>query len=211
MVKKENPQDKIKAQRVIRNIQTIITALAIELIIIHIIWPSLAIDSITLGLIVIAAIPWLFPFVNSIEFGDLKIGFKETNDIIKNIIDSGLVAEPKTMKAFGLAPQPKRVLQISSDKDPNLALAHLRLEIGEKLKDIAKNKNIAIGKMDSGQVLIALSKDGIFYNKEKVALQNLIEILDRAVHGADVDNKAAKDLMSTGETILNSLDALGIK
>lgn len=207
MAKEEKvSQAKIKAQKILRNIQTIITAVAIELILIHVVWPSVAIDSITLSLLVIAAVPWLFPFISSIEIGDLKIGFRETGEIVKGIIDSGLTGEPK-MKAFGVRMPMKRFLPVIPGKDPNLALAYLRVEIEKKLRNIAEGKSIAVEKMDLGQVLVVLSKNDIFSNKEKIALENMIEVLDRAAHGAEVDKRSASQLLTVGENVLRALEA----
>jgi hypothetical protein len=44
-----------------------ITLCSLLLALAHVIWPSISIDAITLILVVIAVLPWLTPFVKSLE------------------------------------------------------------------------------------------------------------------------------------------------
>ena len=57
----------------IRIIQIVITIVSLSFIVGHLIFPSIKIDSITISLLIIAVIPWLFPLFKSLE---LPGGFK---------------------------------------------------------------------------------------------------------------------------------------
>jgi hypothetical protein len=51
---------------------------AVGLIIIHLLWSQIAVDAITLGLLIVAALPWFSSILDSIEFpGGWKVQFKE--------------------------------------------------------------------------------------------------------------------------------------
>jgi hypothetical protein len=61
-----------------KRLQVFIVAGAIALIVLHLIRPSLGIDSVTLGLLIVAFLPWLLTFVASAEFpGGWKLKFRE--------------------------------------------------------------------------------------------------------------------------------------
>jgi len=56
-------------------IKILISILAFTIAIIHITWPDLSIDYVTLTLFIIAIFPWSVPLLKSLEFpGGLKIG-----------------------------------------------------------------------------------------------------------------------------------------
>lgn len=55
----------------------LVPGLVVALATIHVIWPSLAIDSTTLGLLAIAALPWLATLLKSFKFAGLEVEFLE--------------------------------------------------------------------------------------------------------------------------------------
>ncbi|HBQ5984467.1 TPA: hypothetical protein L9A40_002313 [Klebsiella pneumoniae] len=73
----------------LQKLKFIIALGALAGVAIHVIWPHLAIDAITLGLIVVALLPWLAPIVKSVELpGGLKVELqeiKETTERVKNV------------------------------------------------------------------------------------------------------------------------------
>ena len=59
-------------------LKLVLSAFAIALIAVHLIWPDVEIDAITLGLAVFAALPWLPSILESAEFpGGWKVKFRE--------------------------------------------------------------------------------------------------------------------------------------
>jgi accessory gene regulator protein AgrB len=63
-----------------------ITLIALLIALIHLICPTLAIDGITLTLLLIALIPWLSPVFKSLQFpGGWKIEYQEIKDKMETI------------------------------------------------------------------------------------------------------------------------------
>jgi len=113
--------------------QLIISLLAIIIILVHLIWPSLAIDGITLTLIVVAVIPWLAPLFKSLELpGGWKIEFKDLAKAKVEADAAGLLASSTEVNVTKEYP-----FQIVAEDDPNLALAGLRIEIEKRLRELA--------------------------------------------------------------------------
>ena len=68
-----------------RGLKIAITGVALTAIAAHLIWPDLKIDALTLGLLVLAALPWLIPMVKSAEFpGGWKIEFQDIRDAVRS-------------------------------------------------------------------------------------------------------------------------------
>lgn len=67
-----------------RALRTLLSLGAVILIILRIRWPHLNIDAVTLGLLIVALLPWFFSFLESAEFpGGWKVKFRELSGVIK--------------------------------------------------------------------------------------------------------------------------------
>lgn len=169
--------------------------------VIHVIWPDLAIDLVTLSLIVVAILPWLSPILKSFELpGGLKIEFRDMEKTAEKIDKAGL-----------LPPSPKKTYEYSflsiSEEDPNLALAGLRIEIEKRLKEIASIRDIPSDRRGgASQLLRELSRREILTSEERYALADLVSLLNRAVHGARLDKEAVERAIEIGPRILEGLD-----
>lgn len=185
-----------------KKVQILITIFAIVIAIIHIIWPNLAIDAITLTLLIIALIPWLAPLFKSLELpGGWKVEFRDLEIAKDKIERAGLLS-----KEVELSDLSKFSFQIVADEDPNLALAGLRIEIEKRLINIAESRDIKINNKGMRQILTILSQNNILTIEEKNVIIELVGLLNKAVHGAEVDYRAAKWAMETGPRILYALD-----
>ena len=73
-----------------KHLRQIITLGALLLALMHVIWPALAIDAVTVFLIAISILPWLADLVKSLEFpGGWKVEFPEVSrKIIEGKVDS---------------------------------------------------------------------------------------------------------------------------
>jgi len=182
-------------------IKIIISILAFTIAIIHITWPDLSIDYVTLTLFIIAIFPWSVPLLKSLEFpGGLKIEFNnELEKTTKRAEKAGLISE-------NIPELPQYSFQLVAKQDPNLALAGLRIEIEMRLNEIAKRRDISSRNKGVGQLLRLLQDDGILSDEEKSVLGDLIGLLNKAVHGLEVDNKSADWAIQTGPRILKTLD-----
>jgi len=187
-------------------IQFAITVTAIIVITAHLVWPALAIDGITLALVTIAIIPWLAPLFKSLELpGGWRMEFRELQQAKENADKAGLLAPTSSLDSSR-----QYSFQLIADNDPNLALAGLRIEIEKRLQNIAETRNISRKQGVSG-LMRALLQQGVLSQQEYGVLADMIGLLNSAVHGATVDNRALEWAMETGPRLLKSLDNISVR
>lgn len=185
-----------------KKIQVGISLSAIIIAIIHITRPDLSIDAITLALFIVAIIPWLAPFLKSLEFpGGWKVEFKEFEDITDKADKAGLLSNEAE-----LSDNHQFSYQSIANNEPYLVLAGLRIEIETILKKIAVNRGIKGHNRPLKWHLSALSKNNIITVEERKALQDLIALLNRSIHGLEVDEREAQWAIDFGPRILRTLD-----
>src|SRR5690606_33201444 len=102
--------------------------------------------------------------------------------------------------------QPVYSFQLVADEDPNLALAGLRIEIERRLSQIAEAKGLATRNASVGKLIRELSDQGALRQEERAVLMDMIGLLNSAVHGADVDRRAADWAMKVGPRVLEALE-----
>ncbi|MBU2730211.1 hypothetical protein [Acidithiobacillus caldus] len=197
----ELPNRKLKIMP-LKGLRQLISFGALLLALAHIVWPQLTIDSVTLALIVIAILPWLAPLVKSLELpGGWKIEFHELLKAASRAESAGLLA---------VTPSEKEAIysfQSIATRDPNLALAGLRIEIEKRLSSLAEMYGLKSSRaMGVGQALRALARAKILTAEERSVLSDMVNILNAAVHGAEVDSRASAWAIDVGPRLLTSLD-----
>jgi hypothetical protein len=185
----------------LKRLRQVVTLVALVLALAHVIFPSLAIDAITLGLLVISVIPWIAPLVKSFELpGGWKIELQEMQAATAKVRDAGLLSSGnEQLKAE------HTFLQVA-EADPNLALAGLRIEIERKLVALCEKHEISVRSRGMGSLLRALSERGVLTNEQRAALSDLSGLLNSAVHGARVDPQTASSVLDIGPDLLESLN-----
>jgi hypothetical protein len=187
-----------------KRIQLIITLCALALAVIHILFPSLEIDGTTVTLLAIAVIPWLGPLFKAIELpGGLKVEYQDLLRVEKKAADAGLLAPT------GLpSPQSRHIyaFEAVTGDDPNLALAGLRIEIESRLRDIASSMNISVSNKSTRWLTRELRLHRALRDDEISAIEDLLPLLNRAVHGAKVDEGASRWALDIGARILRALE-----
>jgi hypothetical protein len=150
-----------------------------------------------------AALPLLSPVLKSIELpGGLKIELQDLEKARTEANRAGLLAP-----AGSEAKAPAYSFQLVAERDPNLALAGLRIEIEKRLGQLALSRQLEVGKASVGQLLRLLDGHGLLTSQERMVLADLIGLLNGAVHGATVDERAAQWAMDVGPRLLGALDA----
>jgi len=186
-----------------RWLRTTITAVALLLAAVHLIWPALTIDAITLVLLAIALIPWLAPLFKSLELpGGLKVEFRDLERAGQKAETVGLL-EPEAPSVDGTP----HAFEMAVDEDPNLALAGLRIEIEKRLKRLAESRGVPVRRGGVGSLLRSLERAEVLKAEERSVLKDMIGTLNEAVHGAEVDSRAAEWALEIGPRLLASLDA----
>jgi hypothetical protein len=187
----------------VRRTQIFITVVAAIVAIIHVVWPAITIDSITVFLLVIALLPWLIPLVKSMEFpGGWKVEFQELEKAKKKAEKAGLLSTYKNKRKK----RPSYSFESILADDPNLALAGLRIEIEKRLVQLASMNHLDVRKAGIGQLLRLLSQKQILTPDETSAFADLSNLMNAAVHGADVDRRAADWAFDIGPILLQGLD-----
>jgi len=192
-----------KTAKLTRLLRRIVTLGALVFAGIHLIRPSLAIDAVTLTLLVIALVPWLAPIFKSLEFpGGWKVEFQDLQKVAVRAEQAGLLAAKEA------ATQPEFTFQRVAERDPILALAGLRIEIEKRLVALAEKRGIDVDGRGLGQLLRILAQRQVLTDGERSVLADLTGLLNSAVHGAAVDPRAAEWAMDVGPLLLKALDDL---
>ena len=205
-------------------IQIGISIISFFILVVHISRPRLTIDTVTVSLLIISIIPWVTPFLKSLEVpGIAKVEFKyEIEEVTQKAEDAGLLSKktnPESARygVVNILPskrtdskdelKPEYLFQQIAENDPNLALADLRIEIEKKLNFIAKCYDLKIRNSLSVDIILEfLYNEDILSLEEKSVISELINLLNKAVHGAEIDKSTAHRAISTGQGILNTLD-----
>jgi hypothetical protein len=186
----------------IRRTQILITLAALIVAIIHVAYPNITIDATTVFLLAVAVLPWLIPLVKSLEFpGGWKVEFQELEEAKSKAEKAGLLSNKKKGTKT-----PSYSFESILERDPNLALAGLRIELEKRLVQIAKLNKIDATRASIGQLLRLLNQERILTPEESSALADMSGLLNAAVHGANVDKRATDWAMEVGPKVLQSLD-----
>lgn len=186
----------------LRKLRLVVSLGALLLALVHVMWPQLSIDAVALALIVIAVLPWLAPLVKSLELpGGWKVEFQELQKAASRAESAGLLAAEASQQEVEFS------FQSIATRDPNLALAGLRIEIEKRLSSLAEIHGLkSRGAMSVGQSLRALAQAEVLSNEERSILVDMVNMLNSAVHGAEVDPRAAAWAIDVGPRLLTSLD-----
>jgi hypothetical protein len=178
-----------------------LSALAIAAAVAHAFFPDLQIDSTTAFLIAIAILPWLGMFFRSVELpGGIKVEYHELKEAEAKARDTGLITA-NDEKSKTADPIYERI----AAEDPNLALAGLRIEIEKELVALATRHGIAVSRGSVLMLAKELTQIQVLGAGAYLALADIIQLLNKAVHGAKVEPESVSWALSSGSQILQSL------
>lgn len=183
-----------------RGLRVLITLGAVAIVLLRLLWPTLKIDAVTLGLVVVAVLPWLSGLIRSAEFpGGWKIEFQDVQAAGEKVTATNPTTLPSTEGP------PPSYLQIA-ERDPNLALVGLRIEIEKRLRQLATHH-----KLPQSHSMIRLFEElrrrGILNDPSVSGLSELVMAGNQAAHGARVEAQAASWAIDYGPQVLAVLDA----
>ena len=181
--------------------QIAISAVAFLFLVAHLIWPSMKIDAITLTLLVICFIPWFGSIFKSVEFhGGGKIEYRE-----RLLRASQKLEEAGLLQEGALQPEDP-VYRGLIRKDPNLALAGLRIDIERKLRQIVGYFQPDSPPRNLRDVVELIGSKGLFTKNQTNALHGILKTLNIAVHGGRISQTDAEEIMEKGSRLLSSLE-----
>ena len=186
----------------LRRTQIAISGVAVAFVAARLAWPDLQIDATTVTLLVVAALPWLTPLFKSLELpGGLRVEFQDLQATERRAVEAGLLDEPADS-----ASAQEYSFQVVADRDPNLALAGLRIEIERRLAVLAERAGSSDTKVGVGRLLWWLSDHKVLSRDEQVVLRDMVNLLNSAVHGASVDSQSAEWVLDVGPRLLATLE-----
>jgi len=195
--------------------QVTASCVIVIIIFVHVIYPKLAIDSITISLLVLLIVVWFFPWVKAFKFPGGEIQMRDVEKAQESLAKVDLPRRPQpptnlTITAIDGVELGKLSLRDQLlEGDPNLALASLRIEIERRLRELATKRGIFVQKIAGvTQVIQALRERGDLDPKLASSLLEIIALCNRAVHGAKVDTEVARSTVALGEELLSVLNNL---
>ena len=178
-----------------------ISVVASILLIMHLLNPTLPIDSITISLLIIAIIPWAWFIFKSIKLpGGFELNYRDLEEITRKLDATGIMAES------GEVVPDFESITIQS-LSPILQLANLRIEIEKRLRKLAKMKNIEINRPIS-QIINNLFGVRALSRGDLEVLRQLFMILNAAIHGEEIAGPVSAWALDEGPRLLAGLDRL---
>ncbi len=184
-------------------IKVLLTSVAIIISIIHICYPQLKIDSITLGLFIVAVLPWLAPIFKSVELpGGMKFELQDFKEIEEKADKAGMIERSpnKNGKEYSFL--------LVAKEDPKLALAGLRIELEDKLRKLALKNDIDMSYKGLRQIMEVLSDHDLITFDERSVLSDMAGMLNSAVHseGEALNYSSVSWALDVGTRILDGLE-----
>ena len=169
----------------------------------HLLWPGISLDAVTLTLLAAAVVPWLLPLFKSLELpGGWKLEFQELQATEQRADKAGLLNEEPADSGH----DQEYSFQVVANQDANLALVGLRIEIEKRLNSLADGAEIKRKRMGISGLLRSLGDREILSREERSVLWDMIELLNSAAHGASADQQHAGWVLDVGPRLLATLD-----
>jgi len=183
-------------------LRVIFSIILLMLAALHVFSPYVKIDNIALAIIAFAVLPWLALLVRTLEFpGGWKVEFKDFENIAMQAKAAGLLSDEPVVNKEAYS------FQLAAMHDPILALAGLRIEIEKRLSQLVnKYANKKQQKLSVGKALRVLEEIEVLQPYESSTLADMTSLLNAAVHGDEVDPRAAAWAIDVGPRLLRSLD-----
>ena len=168
-------------------------------------------DSFSISLLFLLSIPLVAPYLKKAKwFGaefEFKDEIKKLNTIVEKTEQQTKNAELKgasSIRVFETFPAQSSLKLL--DSDPNLSLAALRIDI-EKVLSSAVNRLFGQSKESKRGnkfYVSQLLKKEVISSEQAKALNTIIEMCNRAVHGADISKNDAREIIILTERLNKS-------
>ncbi len=185
---------------------------------IHIAIPGFRFDTISLVFILMAALPWISPYLKSLQLpGGLKIELKDaklaTDKILQNMdsagsMDSGAAPGAQNTESVGDGEgESGKIFESMAVSDPNLALVGFRIEIEKRIRLLAQKYKLSEQKSLS-RIIKQLQNKNVLSKALAAGLLELVMLGNHAAHGARVSDDAADWVLKTGPSVVEILKGL---
>jgi len=168
------------------------------------------IDNFIILIYFISSIPFIAQFLKEVNILGANFKFQEEIREVGKLINLSGTAKVKTEVKASLNVVKSKALDNARkllDSDPVLALAALRIEIEKNIKTIAKQLDLPIKEKQSIAAIIAnLKSKEIFSHKQVLILRKIIQMCNKAIHGALISRGEAKEIISLTEKFYRILE-----
>lgn len=183
----------------------------IILIFLHGFFPNqFIIDNFIILIYFISSIPFIAQYIKKAKFPGAEFEFKEEirkTEGLFNMLDTSkfrIEADGSLAIVESKALDNARKLL---DSDPVLALAVLRIEIEKSLKSIAKRLDLPVKEKRSiTEIIVNLKRKEIFSHEQVLILRKIIQMCNKAVHGAVIYKSEAKEIIFLAEKFYRTLE-----
>jgi hypothetical protein len=161
-----------------------------------------SLSAVALGLIVVALSPWLIKFMKTLELpGGIKMEFRDQLErITERAKEAGLLDEVEPLA------EKRTAYEAIYNDDPTLALASLRIELERRIRDLGKLAGVEQRRGPVVQNVKLLRDTGALHADEAGAIEDLMPLLNKAVHSEEYSREAAGWAMQVGPELLAALD-----
>jgi Domain of unknown function (DUF4145) len=190
-----------------QTLKWLVTGVALALLAARLLWPHLSIDSIALGLLIVAILPWASTLIESAKFpGGWEVKFRDLK-AASTAIESG------SAKQSDVDPQAEKndsfqaVARPIMEADANLALVALRIEIEKRMRNLAYHYDVPMN-LPLTRLFKELRDKDVLPDGIASSLQEIIQAGNRAAHGASVEPTVQNWAIESSTKILRALDDL---
>lgn len=187
------------------------TLICLGVFVAHLVFPRVAIDGTAVALLVLAAIPWVLPFVENLKLpGGIEITFRQLAEAAERVIGAAQAGPGGTLEHADRVPpqegdarRDRTYLEVARS-DPNLALVALRIEIETRLRELASKTGVEPNQ-PIRSLLEELAKQGVLQPAAASGLDELVILGNAAAHGARVDPAAATWALTYAPAVLDAI------
>jgi len=180
------------------------TILFLSALICHIFISSINVDSITIILLILCILPWIFDYIKSLEISGIgKI------ELVKEYEKKAIM---EATENIGLSNKVNFDSKYSFtryiEEDPKLALAGLRMELEDSLTKLANRNFLVIKNYGISSLVRELYEKQYISGNERALIMDMVGILNRAVHNKlnEYDKDNATWVFNYGTILLDSLN-----
>lgn len=183
----------------------------IILIFLHGFFPDrFIIDNSIILIYFISSIPFIAQYMKKAKFPGAEFEFKEEIRKTGKLIHLSGTAKVRTKVNASLTVIKSKTLDNARkllDSDPVLALAAVRIEIEKSLKTIAKKLDLPIKEKRSiTEIIVSLNRKEIFSHEQVKILRKIIQMCNKAIHGAVISKSEAKEIILLTEKFYRVLE-----
>jgi len=174
-------------------ISIIVSILFVTMAILHVFVDAVTIDSIAIILLVLASLPWLFPYLKSLELpGGVKIELKDIKSAVEKVSKGENEETISEVNEYAF-------LKDIAAHDSSLALVAIRIEIEKSIRNsIGEERHF----MALSQGISKLVSDEVITRDIAEGLRELIQLGNKAAHGVEVESEAALYVIENASKVL---------